>query len=115
MSSWDIQRAYNSPLKPDIKLTWIRLGIPPNIADYLIAIDSKGKTLKRSPAAYTAWAKKLRKAMLPTTTDEDSPQSFKVERGASQGAVLSPTTGLAFFDIQLVALSSPEVKSYTCT
>ena len=38
----------------DIELAWMRLGIPPYIADYLIAIDSEGKTLIRSPAAYTA-------------------------------------------------------------
>ena len=62
------------------------------IADYFIAIDSEGKTLIRSPAAYKAWAKKLRKAMLPTTVDEDLPQPFKAERGASQAVVLSPTT-----------------------
>ena len=53
------------PIKTDIKLARMRLGIPQYIADYLIAIDSEGKTLQRSPAAYTASAKKLRKAMPP--------------------------------------------------
>ena len=113
MSSWDIQRAYDYPSETDIKLARMRLGIPPYIADYLIAIDSKGKTLMRSPAAFTAWAKKLRKSMQPTTVDEDLPQPLKAERGASQGAVLSPTKWLAFFDILPVALSSPEVKKTT--
>ena len=61
MSSWDIERVYNSPSKIDIKLAWLRLGIPPYITGYLITIDNKGKTLIKSPAAYTAWAKKLRK------------------------------------------------------
>ena len=51
--------------------------------------------------------------MPPSTVDEDLPQPFKAERGASQGAVLSPTTWLAFFDILLVALSSPGVKKYS--
>ena len=77
MSSWDIQTAYDSPPKTDIKLAWIRLEISPYIADYLIAIDSEGKTLTWSPAAYTAWAKKLRKAMPPTTVDEELPQQVK--------------------------------------
>ena len=86
MSSWDIQRAHKSPSKTDIKLAWIRLGIPVYIVDHLI----------RSPAAYTAWAKKLRKTISPATVDEDLPQPFKAERGASQGAVLSPITWLAF-------------------
>ena len=100
----------HSPSKIGIKLAWMRLGIPPYITDYLIAIDSEGKILIQSPAAYTAWAKSLRKAILPTTVDEDLPQPFKAERGVSKGAVLSPTTGRAFSDILLVALSFPEVK-----
>ena len=48
--------------------------------------------------------------MPPTTVDEDRPQPFKAERGASQGAVRNPTTWLAFFDILLVALSFSDVK-----
>ena len=48
--------------------------------------------------------------MPPNTVDEDLPQPFKAERGASQGAILSPATWLAFFDILLVALSSPGKK-----
>ena len=75
-----------------------------------MAIDSEGKTQIRSPAAYTAWAKKLRKAMPPFTDEEDLLQPFKVEQGASQGAELSPYNWLAFSDILLVALSSHEVK-----
>ena len=51
----------------------MRLGIPPYIADNLIAIDSEEKTLIRSTAAYTAWAKKLKKAMPPATVDEAFP------------------------------------------
>ena len=46
--SWDIQRAYHFLSKTYIKLAWMRLGIPPYIADYLIAIESEGKTLIRS-------------------------------------------------------------------
>ena len=37
--------------------------------------------------------------------NESLPQPFRAAREASQGAVLSPTTWLAFFNIQLVALS----------
>ena len=70
MSSWEIQRPYDSPQNPNNKLAWMRLGIPPYIADYLIAIDDEGKTLIKSPAAYAARAKKLRKAVLPTTVKE---------------------------------------------
>ena len=106
MSSWDIKRAYDSPSKTDIKLAWMRLGIPPYIADYLNFIDSEEKTLNRTTAANTAWANKLIKSMPSTFVDEKLTQPSKAERGARQGAVLSPTTWIAFFDILLVALSS---------
>ena len=64
----------------------------------------KGKQL------YKAWEQNLRKVMPPITVDEDPPQPSKAERGASQGAVLSPTTWLAFFDFRQVALSFPDVE-----
>ena len=64
------------------------------------------ETLIKTPAVYTAWAKKLRISMPPTVIDKELPQLFKAERGASQGAVLSPTAWITFFDILLVALSS---------
>ena len=85
MSSWNFQEAnYDSPSKTDIKLVWMRLVIQPYIADCLIAINSEGKTLIQSPAAYTAWAKKLKKSMPPTKVDEDFPQPFKAKTGAQQ-------------------------------
>ena len=66
--------------------------------------------LIRTPGAYVAWAKTLTKAMPPSAVNQDLPNPLKAERGASQGAVLSPTTWLAFFDILLVALSYVKVK-----
>ena len=42
MSSWDAQRAYDSTFKTDIKLAWMRLGLPPHISDYLISTDCDG-------------------------------------------------------------------------
>ena len=36
--------------------------------------------------------------MPPSTIDDELPKPFKAERGASQGAVLSPTTWIEFFD-----------------
>ena len=42
-------------------------------------------------AAYAASMNTLGMEMKPTIADEDLPRSFKADRGASQGAVLSPT------------------------
>ena len=63
MSSWDIQRSYDSPPTKDSKLAWMRLGIQLYKADHLIP--------------YTAWKKKLRKEIPPTKMDKDLPQPFK--------------------------------------
>ena len=83
----------------------MRLGLPAHISDYLNSIDSDGRTLIRTLAAYAAWSKRLRKEMPPEIIDKSLPQPFTAVRGASQGAVLSSITWLAFFDILLVALS----------
>ena len=73
ISSWDIQRAYDSLSKTGIKLLWVRLGLQEHIVNYQIAIGSQGKTLISTPVAYAAWAKESRKEMPPTTVDENLP------------------------------------------
>ena len=35
-SSWDIRRAFNSMSETVIKMTWMRLGVPADMADYLV-------------------------------------------------------------------------------
>ena len=70
MSSRDVQRAYDSTSEIDIKLAWMRLGLPSHISDYLISIDSDGKTPIHTPAACTAWTERMRKEMPPEVIDE---------------------------------------------
>ena len=77
MSSWDVQKAYDSTSETDIKLAWMRLRLPAHISDYLISIDSDGRTLKQSPAAYAERSKRMRKEMPPEVIDESLPQPFK--------------------------------------
>ena len=95
MTSWDIKRAFDSVSKPVIRLALTRLGIPNELADYVVALDQGGETIVRTPYAL----KQLR--------DHGRCHSlgFDAERGIGQGDVLSPLIWTAVFDLLLTSLS----------
>lgn len=39
LSSWDIKRAFDRVPKQLLIFAWIRLGVPPEVAEYLVGID----------------------------------------------------------------------------
>jgi hypothetical protein len=55
LSSWDIKRAFDRIPKQVIVFSWMRLGVPQEIAEYLVAMDYEGLTIVRTPAARTVW------------------------------------------------------------
>ena len=50
-SSWDISKAFDSVSKDMIRLAWERVGVPPPIVEWLIALDADDHTIVR-----TEWA-----------------------------------------------------------
>jgi hypothetical protein len=96
-SSWDMTRAFDSVSKGVIRLAWTRLGVPEEITDWLIALDSDSKTVLRSAHAMLLWDKGGHNG-IPTT------DTFHPEYGTGQGDVSSPQTWVAIFDILLCAL-----------
>ena len=44
MSSWDIKRAFDRVPKQLLIFAWVRLGVPPDVAECLVNIDRWGKT-----------------------------------------------------------------------
>ena len=92
-SSWDIKRAFDSVRKSLIRLAWRRLGIPPDIAEWLVLLDLDRQTV----FAYLRW--------LEGGNPELTGLDFTPGKGAGQGDVCSPITWLAVFDILLTALS----------
>jgi hypothetical protein len=107
MSSWDKKRAFDSVSKQVLVYSWIRLGIPVSLAQYIVAMDDGGHSVVRSPIAYATMRTEGRAGLRAKGMD------FVAKRGAGQGDVPSPLNWVAFYDILLDALE--EVKGDTFT
>ena len=98
MSSWDIKRAFDRVPKQLLIFAWIRLGVPPDVAEYLVNIDRKGKTEVRTPHAQdTYWEGGY---------DRKEALCFLAQLGAGQGTADAPLNWNAVFDIRLDALAT---------
>jgi hypothetical protein len=42
LSSWDIKRAFDRVPKQILTLSWTRLGIPADVASYMVGLDTHG-------------------------------------------------------------------------
>jgi hypothetical protein len=104
LSSWDIKRAFDRVPKNILKLSWTRLGIPDDVAEYMVGLDTHGTTVIRNP--YTE--RRFRRRGLSTFDTQRCKHtpSFMAEVGTGQGDVGSPLNWIAFFDILLCALDT---------
>eukprot|EP01036_Dinobryon_divergens_P061916 gene61916-biopygen33085 len=89
-SSWDMSKAFDTVSKPAMMIAWLRLGVPEQIATWLVGLDMDGVTIVRTPNA------------------------FKAELGTGQGDVSSPMCWNALFDILLVMLEQSDQTPYYC-
>jgi ribonuclease HI len=105
LSSWDISKAFDSPSKNALRFSWTRLGVPTNVANFLVSLDEHGHTIVRTPYSHQLWKKK-KYAGFPKGTKEARALFFDALRGAGQGDVGSPLNWNALFDILLCALST---------
>ena len=94
--SWDMKKAFDSVSKPLILLCWQRLGVPLDIAQWLVDLDDAGYTIVRTPYALEQWDL--------AGLDGVRHLSFNPERGTGQGDIHSPFTWLAVFDVLLTML-----------
>ena len=102
LSSWDISKAFDSLSKNSLRFSWVRLGVPPEIADLLVSLDESGHTIIQTPYSQDQWNKREYNAFTHKKHYLDP------RRGAGQGDVGSPLNWVAAFDILLCALSSVE-------
>ena len=51
MGSWDYEKAFDSPAKVILLLAWVRLGVPPDKANYIVNMDIGGKIIVKSQYA----------------------------------------------------------------
>ena len=98
ISSWDIKRAFDSV--PYRMLLWslTRIGVPVQLAKYLVLMDVEGKMVVRSPLAMAIHKKEGTKGL------EEAGLVFTAGKGTGQGDKLSPLVWNAFCDVLLAAL-----------
>ena len=49
LTSWDMKRAFDSISKPALIFSWVRIGVPVALAEYLVNLDEGGTILVRTP------------------------------------------------------------------
>jgi exonuclease III len=96
MTSFDATHAFDCVSKPLCVHSLVRLGVPLDVAEYIIGMDRGGEVVVRSPLALS-----YVKRGLPTKS-----LSFQAERGTGQGDVTSPMIWTALFDVLLCALAA---------
>ena len=111
LSSWDIKRAFDRIPKHIIVFSWMRLGIPQDIAEYFVAMDYDGWTMVRTPIARTVWDKVGAKGF-SKTGGAAFLGAFNAGTGTGQGNIDSPLTWTAFMDILLRALDTTEGDAF---
>jgi len=106
ISSWDISKAFNSQSKNVLRFSWTRLGVPPDIANFLVSLDDSGHTLVRTVESKKIWKKQRYKGLGKITYYIDA------VRGAGQGDVGSPFNWDAAYDILLCALDTTNQDNF---
>ena len=98
--SFDTSKAFDTALKTLVVAALMRLGVPHDVAQYLIDLDKNGRTVVKTQFA----AEILRKyGMSATTLDGESSinvvLAFIAINGIGQGDATSSTIWKAIFDI----------------
>ena len=102
-TSYDISKAFDRPPKGIIKMCWMRVGVPEDIAEWLIQLDIGGRAYIKSP-----WAQRqIGKGKI--ISDTDCP-FFEAETGVPQGSSEGACTWLILFDVLLTMLKLDEAS-----
>ena len=136
-SSWDMKRAFDSVSKVMMRISWLRIGIPPNIADYLVQLDEGGTTVLKTPFSLHHWNEAPYQSAISTSPtpstyhqagqgigvgvglsnpNSDNPSvlqtsTFQADNGTGQGDVTSSTIWACFLDILLTMLHNDSLKN----
>eukprot|EP01034_Spumella_vulgaris_P046869 gene46869-58455_t len=128
-SSWDMSKAFDTVSKNAMMISWFRLGVPIDIALWLVELDRSGVTVVRTPAARRAWkdmnypgvkaaAGRYSRNMTPMTPNALLSailvEAFEAERGTGQGDVTSPLCWTALSDILLKLLDNIDCEPFSC-
>ena len=120
LTSFDTTKAFDSVNKPLMVAAWERLGVPPDIADYLVNIDVGGDTLIKTPHAKSVIAQLQKGQCLRDVKVSDEKakstantvRTFEARDGIGQGDSPSANAWIAIYDILLCALDEIEEEPY---
>ena len=108
---WDIRRAFDSIPRTLQRLAWRRLGIPPDIADWFVDLDTNGSSFIATPLYDNKHCTSTSNTIhhtdvqhLVSLSDNDAAQSnlaFHTQRGIGQGESASSLMWTALYDILL--------------
>ena len=113
LTTWDISKAFDSVGRNIQFITWLRMGVPIDVAKWFVDLDNGGYFIVRSPYALHHM-RTLNHPTSPAEVMELAQQlGFQAERGYTQGDVLSTTGWVGFFDILLTALEQlPDIGKF---
>ena len=109
-SSWDIKRAFDSVPKAVLVMSWERLGVPSEVANYIVDLDRNCLTIPLTPHAQHIRQTEGMNAFNTNQSTSTSAQGFLGVTGTSQGDTPSPSNWTATYDIPLRALE--QAKSF---
>ncbi len=114
-----------------MRIAWTRIGIPPDIADYLVQLDEGGTTILKTPYSLHHWLSvpyqsTIAESPIPSTyqatySDPEFPlhqhqmPTFQAANGPCQGDVASSTIWACFLDTVKTVDSTICKKSPTLT
>ena len=98
LSSWDLSRAFDCVARELLIFSFVRMGIPVGLAQYLVNMDADGMMVLRSPLALLV----LHSLGKEGLTEHKLP--FHPQRGTAQGGVDSALVFVLFIDILLCAI-----------
>lgn len=115
-SSWDMKRVIYSVNKVAMRISWIQIGVKPDIADYQVQhlMNSEQQSLKHCYPYITGicpiYQSTISESQIPSTYQEFEETSlhltstFLADNGTGQGDAISSTIWACFLDILLTTL-----------
>jgi hypothetical protein len=92
-------------------MSWVRLGVPIEVATYMVSMDDGGITIVRTPFAERVWNQEGIHGF-SASGDKSKAEAFVPRSGTGQGNIDSPLVWTAFMDILLCALATVEESQF---
>ena len=106
LTTWDITKAFDSVGRTLQAISWLRMGVPLEIAMWFVNLDHGGFFIVKSPWAMHHLSDISSSSPSGLVIQRARLLGFKAKRGFTQGDVLSTTGWVGFFDILLRALEA---------